>query len=339
MPLPIAVVIGSVIAAAAGGGNIVYRAKKNNDAKCIVKDAKNTQRESLRKLEWENETTTRLMDKIGKKELQVLASFREYSDMIELIQNRPEFQKYKDSSVKLPKYTVQDLRNVSFGAGTLLSSISGAVAGTAGGFAAAGAVTSAVTALGTASTGVAISTLHGAAAANATLAALGGGSIAAGGGGMALGTTILGISALGAAILIGGIIFNIAGAKTLQQAKELSAEAEKMEKEINQICDFLSELNECASVFYDYLERIADMYEERLCKMRIIFQERKMVNWNSLSQNDKEIIQNEVMLVGMLYKMCNVNLVISTEEGSVNIANTKEVAEINRDAKLFLNEQ
>ncbi|TRT83770.1 MAG: hypothetical protein EWV82_09400, partial [Microcystis aeruginosa Ma_AC_P_19900807_S299] len=45
---------------------------------------------------------------------------------------------------------------------------------------------------GTASTGTAISGLSGAAAWNATLAWLGGGSLAAGGGGMALGTVVLG---------------------------------------------------------------------------------------------------------------------------------------------------
>lgn len=45
-------------------------------------------------------------------------------------------------------------------------------------------------ALGTASTGTAIFALSGAAATNATLAALGGGSLAAEGGEIALGTTI-----------------------------------------------------------------------------------------------------------------------------------------------------
>jgi uncharacterized membrane-anchored protein YhcB (DUF1043 family) len=45
---------------------------------------------------------------------------------------------------------------------------------------------------GVASTGTAISSLSGAAAWNATLAALGGGSLAAGGGGMALGAAVLG---------------------------------------------------------------------------------------------------------------------------------------------------
>lgn len=53
---------------------------------------------------------------------------------------------------------------------------------------------------GTAGTGVAISTLSGAAATNASLAVLGGGTVATGGGGMALGTAVLGGVAIVAAI-------------------------------------------------------------------------------------------------------------------------------------------
>lgn len=56
----------------------------------------------------------------------------------------------------------------------MVGGLGGALLGTAGGFAASGATTAAVMALGTASTGTAISTLSGAAATNATLAALGG---------------------------------------------------------------------------------------------------------------------------------------------------------------------
>ena len=55
-----------------------------------------------------------------------------------------------------------------------------------------GATVTAVGALATASTGTAISSLSGAAATNATLAWLGGGSLAAGGGGVAVGTAVLG---------------------------------------------------------------------------------------------------------------------------------------------------
>ena len=69
-----------------------------------------------------------------------------------------------------------------------------AIAGTAGSVAGAlaGAGTlAAISAWGTASTGTAIASLSGAAATNASLAFLGGGSLAAGGGGVALGSLIL----------------------------------------------------------------------------------------------------------------------------------------------------
>lgn len=58
----------------------------------------------------------------------------------------------------------------------------------------------ALAAWGTAGTGTAIATLSGAAATNASLALLGGGTLAAGGGGVLLGTAILS----GGAILIAG---------------------------------------------------------------------------------------------------------------------------------------
>lgn len=53
------------------------------------------------------------------------------------------------------------------------------------------AVSTMTAATGIASTGTAISTLHGAAATNATIAAIGGGALAAGGGGIAAGEAIL----------------------------------------------------------------------------------------------------------------------------------------------------
>lgn len=86
------------------------------------------------------------------------------------------------------------------------------------------AVTGAVGALASASTGTAISTLSGAAATNATLAWLGGGSLAAGGGGMAAGGVVLATitaSATGvAAILAAGTIASVHYGKKLTEAKE-----------------------------------------------------------------------------------------------------------------------
>ena len=99
------------------------------------------------------------MDELGALELQVLKDFSEFSDTIEKIQGRPEFKTIKKGDVTIPQYDKEEIKKVSIGAGLLFSGITGAASGVAGGFAAAGATTSAVMALGTASTGTAISTL------------------------------------------------------------------------------------------------------------------------------------------------------------------------------------
>lgn len=80
------------------------------------------------------------------------------------------------------------------------SMISGTVGAGAGALASAG-IMGLVSACGTAGTGVAISSLSGAAATNASLAFLGGGTLAAGGGGVALGTVVLGGAALAASVV------------------------------------------------------------------------------------------------------------------------------------------
>lgn len=75
-------------------------------------------------------------------------------------------------------------------------------------------------AIGTASTGTAISALSGVAAENALLAWLGGGSIAAGGGGVALGGMALNFVTMGPALLVGGLVAKGQGSKELTKAKD-----------------------------------------------------------------------------------------------------------------------
>ena len=112
----------------------------------------------------------------------------------------------------------------------VLGGLGGAGLGAAGGFAAAGATTAAVMALGTASTGTAIASLSGVAATNATLALLGGGTLAAGGGGMAAGAAALGAATLGVGLLVGGIIFSFTGGKLSDKADEAWAQMKKAEE-------------------------------------------------------------------------------------------------------------
>ncbi|WP_448071052.1 hypothetical protein [Georgenia yuyongxinii] len=102
--------------------------------------------------------------------------------------------------------------------------------GLTGGFGALGAAASAqgaalwgVTTFATASTGTAIGGLTGAAATNATLAWLGGGSLAAGGGGMAAGAIVLNLIMIAPAVFIAGLTTSILGAKQKTKAREYAA--------------------------------------------------------------------------------------------------------------------
>lgn len=92
------------------------------------------------------------------------------------------------------------------------------------------AITTGVSALASASTGTAISSLSGAAATKATLAWLGGGSLAAGGGGVAAGTALLSTitwtATGGLALVAAGTIASKIYDKKLTQTKEFEKEVD-----------------------------------------------------------------------------------------------------------------
>ena len=241
MPLPLILGMGAATAAAVGAKSGVQGAVKMKKASDTQKKAQRRHQRNLKRFEQETETTNQEMDDLGKLELSILKNFETFSDLMEKIQNRPEFRNLAHEEFQIPEYNPEELKKTSVGAGVLLGGLGGAALGTAGGFAAAGATTAAVMALGTASTGTAIASLSGAAAVNATLAALGGGALAAGGGGMALGSAVLGAATLGVGILVGGIIFNLVGNSISDKADEAWKQMKEAEDEINRICQYLND--------------------------------------------------------------------------------------------------
>lgn len=112
---------------------------------------------------------------------------------------------------------------ISLDAGNVLT---GGVTAAGAAFAASQGTIGLVGLFGAASTGTAISSLSGAAAWNATLAALGGGSLAAGGGGMALGAAVLGGITVAPALLIGGFVLAGEGEKALTEAQNFIAQVD-----------------------------------------------------------------------------------------------------------------
>ena len=337
MPLPL--IIGGIAAVAGvtGVGSGIHGGMKMKNANDTMKMAKSKQEFAVERFKERNAATTELMDALGKQELEILNSFEEFSSLIEKIQGRPEFKVYSKEGVNLPGYEAEELKEISAGAGMLLGGMGGAAAGTAGGFAAAGATTSAVMALGTASTGTAISTLSGVAATNATLAALGGGSLAAGGGGMALGSMVLGGATLGVGLLVGGVIFNVTGSKLSEKADEAYEQAQKTEREVMKILGYFDELSNAAQGFKNALSKVESQYRKRLEILGHVINFSEKSEWSEFTEKEKQVTENTVLLVGLLYKMCKVSLVIKSEqESGLNSVNKSEINEVVSDANVVL---
>ncbi len=338
MPLPL--ILGGIAAVAAAGGigAGINGAVKLKNANETIEDAKFKMGMSQERVKYSNTKTSAVMDDLGVLELNILKSFSKFSDVIEKIQNRPQFENVTVDGVKLPKYNPEEIKDVSVGAGVLMGGLGGAALGTAGGFAAAGLTTAAVMALGTASTGTAIASLSGAAATNATLAAIGGGAIAAGGGGIALGTTILGASTLGVGLLIGGVIFSFAGSSVSDKADEAYRQAKQAEEKADKICTYLDKLKETAEKYCCRLRTAKNLYESHLNKLRKTVIDDGKTDWYTFTPEEKLNTENTVMLVALLYEMCKVNLVIKAkDQNSLNAINPEVYAEGDKALKICNN--
>ncbi len=338
MPLPVILGIGAGIAAVAGVGSGVSGGIKMKRAGGTLKEANAKRDEAVKRFEDANAKTTKTMDKLGELELKICSGFEDFANAIERIKNRPEFKGSVAGDVKLPEYDPEELKKVSVGASVLLGGMGGAAFGTVGGFAAAGVTTSAVMALGTASTGTAIASLSGAAATNATLAALGGGAIAAGGGGMALGTTMLGVSTLGVGLMVGGIIFNITGGALSKKADKAYYQALEIERTVDSMVPFLEILDKTARKYQTVLKSVQKRYNEEFDKMLTILDHK--TNWKEFTKEEKTIVQNCVLLVKILFRMCKVNLVIKGKtETDPNTVNIREINETLSDVETVMQKE
>lgn len=129
--------------------------------------------------------------------------------------------------------------------------VGGVVAGTAIATMGSTAAMAIATTFGTASTGVAISSLGGIAATNAALAWLGGGAIAAGGAGMAGGSALL--------ALAGPIGWGIAGVAALGTSLKIRSSNTKAIDEINNL---IQELNDKLTILKPKHERLLRLIDE-----------------------------------------------------------------------------
>lgn len=167
------------------------------------------------------------LDSLGNVRLQSLEALRLAAEFLKRakIKNREIYEKAEISKEQLNEWKI-----ASFQVPDILTAIAkGGAAGVASSVGAYGVIS----VFGKASTGTAISSLNGAAAHNAKLAWLGGGSIASGGGGMALGNIVLNSTIVGPGILVSGFFMNRRAEEIETEVYNKISEMDVAEQEID----------------------------------------------------------------------------------------------------------
>jgi hypothetical protein len=308
----------AILAAAKGAYELIKGLKFRTQAREIIEAADARDRTSLFHFESEGKETDKRAVRYGKQQIEALNTIVAMKRVMEKMDLKvsAEDKKVLDGiDVAVTRLTQFNSQAMDLGevAGTASKAT---LAATTAYFGATGAVA----AFGTASTGAAISSLSGAAAWNATLAWLGGGSIAAGGGGMAAGAVVLGGLVAAPALLIVGYAFSSKGESDLTQAKEFDSRVSQEIYKRYALCNVLLavrvRLNELAEVLH-FVERRAKDAIEDLEKAHGTMQEKvelfrkamifvvgvsEIVNTPVLSQDESVSICSESDAVVAKYK-------------------------------------
>jgi hypothetical protein len=220
-----------------------------------------------------DESTSLTKDRVGESNQRIQQYGRQQEQARRLVIERMgafierHRQQVKQSAAQLLDGVDAEQRDIEAFTGALTADVNwikGAGMAALTGVGVSAGIPGAVTALGAASTGTAIGSLSGAAAQSATMAWLGGGSLAAGGGGVALGTAALGVVTIGPTMLIGGLTLNVQGEKAVTQAKEYEAKVAVAVEEQATFRSFLDALDSRISEVSGVLAGLVSRAQEAL---------------------------------------------------------------------------
>ncbi len=186
-------------------------------------------------------------------------------------------------------------QNVSF----VLDSGLGAAGGAIGGALTAFGAYSGTMAFAAAGTGTAISTLSGAAATNATLAWLGGGTLASGGMGVAGGMMALGALTAGPALLIAGWYMGSKAKSKLNDAYSNNAEAKKFSADTDAAIALTDGIRDVAQKSAGILSELRKHARRNLKKLVAVI-EQQGVDYAQFDQDAKMTVLRNVKIMQVI---------------------------------------
>lgn len=341
MPLPIVIV--AAAAAILSGG---YGVKKGFDASENMSKARNIQKsneEIVKSSEWAlNEarrTSCNSIKNLGKIKIDIYKiSLKKFLRIYSKIQNVSFVDNIELENFKPGKKDFNEFKQVSYETIDYIekAGISGIAGGSLLAIGAYGGVMSGAGGLAMASTGTAIGSLSGAAATNATLAWLGGGSLASGGLGMAGGMAVLGGLVVGPALAIGGFALSRQAEKELYAAKNNEDAALKYQTEIATVVLELNGIAEYAEQMINLLGELKKHLDKYLSNFEAVI-DFEGYDFNKFNERQKKIVYINAVLAKTIKNILEVNLL--TEDGKLSDKlRLNEIIKNNKEKMISLDE-
>lgn len=213
-------------------------------------------------MEKKKEELNKTLEILVKKKVEAIKSLKKIKKISEILKGKdrnPILEEIGDNETKQYFYDVDETISAADIAMNTGKGVSAGIGTAVGAWAL-------ISTYGAASTGTAIASLSGVAATNATLAWLGGGSLAAGGGGIAAGSAVLGGIVAIPALAITGIFSHLKANKKIKEIEEKIYEVREASYKIKDNISGMEFANKRALEIMDSLEKAKEVFEIELKK-------------------------------------------------------------------------
>jgi hypothetical protein len=326
--MPVPIILGVIAAGTALYGTVkgVKGAIDHNDANDTNQNAQSMVDTANRKVDEHREATNAVLKDYGGRKLRAFNGIiADFIDTFGRLKNVDTIHTPELDNLNLGDFSTVSLDGLRNDFALLKSSGLGLGAGIGGGAALAFGAYNGTMLLAAASTGTAIAELSGVAATNATLAWLGGGSLAAGGGGMALGRMVLGGIVAGPALAIFGHIVGNKGEEALNNARSNLEQAKSIHSQAQLMISKLEAIEKISTMANNIFSTISGHLRHAIHDLKKIV-DSEGENYQALSSESRETVFRSVKFAQLIKAM--IDTPIMDQDGNLVLATEKRLQEI-----------